>query len=76
MNDLITAAMNEDTREPYSKLIANQPTLTFSAPPKPVGFWVLYPGNAFQTRFSMFVRPTDEQIKNTEALLGWGWEET
>lgn len=67
--------MNKDTREPYSELVANPPTLYFAAQPKPVGFWVLYPGNATQTRFAMFVRPTDEQIRNTEALLGWGWEE-
>ena len=53
-----------------SKLIANPPTLHFAAQPKPVGFWVLYPGNAMQTRFAMYLRPTDEQIKNTEALLG------
>lgn len=43
--------------------------------PKIVGFWVLYPGPAPQTRLAMYQRPTDEQIKNTEALLGWGWEE-
>ena len=50
-------------------------SFTFSSSPKPVGFWVLYPGVAAQTKFAMYRRPTDEQIKNTEALLGWGWEE-
>ena len=60
---------------PSELIAAPVPTLYFAAPPKPVGFWVLYPGNALQTRFGMFVRPTDEQIRNTEALLGWGWEE-
>ena len=55
----------------YSELVAG---LTLSAPPKPVGYWVLYPGHAMRTRFAMYVCPTDEQIKNTEALLGWGWE--
>ena len=63
------------TENPFSELIANPPTFTFIAPPKAVGFWVLYPGNATKIRLTMFVRPTDEQIKNTEALLGWGWEE-
>ena len=63
------------TENHFSELIANPPTLTFTAPPKPAGYWVLYPGHSLQTRFGMFVRPTDEQIKNTEALLGWGWEE-
>ena len=63
------------TENHLSELIANTPTLYFSAQPKPVGFWVLYPGNATQTRFAMYLRPTYEQIKNTESLLGWGWEE-
>ena len=49
--------------------------ITFSLPPKPVGFWVLYPGYGPKTKFAMHQRPTDEQIKNTEALLGWGWDE-
>ena len=63
------------TENHLSELIANLPTFYFAAPPKPVGFWVLYPGNTTKIKFTVFVRPTDEQIKNTEALLGWGWEE-
>lgn len=63
------------TENHLSELIANPPTFTFTALPKPVGFWVLYPGSVPQTRFATYLRPTDEQIKNTEALLGWGWEE-
>ena len=59
----------------FSELIANTPTFTFAVPPKPVGFWVLYPGSDTKIKFTVFVRLTDEQIKNTEALLGWGWEE-
>lgn len=27
------------------------------------------------THFGVFERPTDEQIKNTENLLGWKWKE-
>jgi len=49
--------------------------VTFAKPPEPVGYWVLYPSNTWKTKFTMYVRPTDEQIKNTETLLGWGWEE-
>jgi len=42
---------------------------------RPVGNWVLY-ANAPQTlKFRMYAKPTDEQIKNTEALLGWKWED-
>ena len=47
-----------------------------SVVPKTVGYWVLYPqcktGNI---KFAMYYKPTDEQIKNTEQLLGWGWED-
>jgi hypothetical protein len=46
-----------------------------SQSPKPVGYWVLYPGITPKTTFAIYKRPTDEQIKNTEQLLGWGWEE-
>jgi len=44
-------------------------------PPKPVGVWILYPGAAYTHRFMMYAKPTDEQIKNTEQLLGWRWED-
>lgn len=63
------------TENHLSELTANPSTFYFAALPKPVGFWVLYPGNATKTKFAMYLRPTDEQIKNTEVLLGWGWEE-
>ena len=36
--------------------------------PKPVGAWDL---GKFQ--FSVYRRPTDEQIKNTEEMFGWKW---
>ena len=50
--------------------------ITFMKPPEPVGAWVLYPGSPWGTvQFQMYKRPTDEQIKNTEELLGWGWVE-
>ncbi len=49
---------------------------TIWSPPKPIGYWVLYP-NAVggQFKFAVNHKPTDEQIKNTTALLGWGWED-
>jgi hypothetical protein len=43
--------------------------------PKAVGSWRLGHGEAYYTQFPIFVRPTDEQIKNTEELLGWKWIE-
>jgi hypothetical protein len=49
-------------------------TYTIAKPPDPVGFWVLYPGGYQTIKFAIYKRPTDEQIKNTEELLGWKWE--
>ena len=43
--------------------------------PKPVGYWVLYGETAPYTAFTMYKKPTDEQIKNTEQLLGWTWKD-
>tara|TARA_R110000868_G_scaffold29733_2_gene110533 strand:- start:111 stop:323 length:213 start_codon:yes stop_codon:yes gene_type:complete len=43
--------------------------------PKPVGYWVLYKDGALNTSFAMYNKPTDEQIKNTEQLLGWHWKD-
>jgi hypothetical protein len=48
---------------------------TLLQPPKPVGYWILYPGHSHHTAFAMYVKPTDEQIKNTEQLLGWQWKD-
>jgi len=44
-------------------------------PPKPVGYWVLYAEATYQTSFSMYYKPTPEQIENTEKLLGWTWKD-
>lgn len=49
--------------------------LMFYEQPKPVGYWVLYPGATPYTQFAMYKRPTDDQIRNTGELLGWGWLE-
>jgi hypothetical protein len=48
---------------------------TFAKPPQPAGWWVLYPQGPIKTQFAMYHKPTDEQIKNTEQLLGWGWKD-
>ena len=44
-------------------------------PPKPVGWWCLYQVQGYSTQFAVWNKPTDEQIKNTEELLGWKWKE-
>ena len=49
--------------------------ITMAQQPKVVGFWVLYPQASPTTQFGMYYKPTDEQIKNTEQLLGWGWKD-
>ena len=36
--------------------------ITFYKPPEPVGYWCLYGGGP-TTKFAMFQKPTDEQIK-------------
>ena len=48
---------------------------TLAVPPQPVGYWVMYPQASIKTMFVVYHRPTDEQIANTERLLGWGWKE-
>ena len=41
---------------------------------KPIGYWCLYDLESYNIMFSMYQKPTDEQIKNTEELLGWKWK--
>jgi len=48
---------------------------TSLVPPKPVGFWILDPNPGTHTRFSIYKKPTDQQIKHTEELLGWKWQD-
>ena len=48
--------------------------ITFAEQPNAIGYWKLSYGNdVCYTQFAMYARPTDEQIKNTEELLGWEW---
>lgn len=44
---------------------------------KPVSAWVLYPNDAGLPTYSfeIYTKPTQEQIENTQKLLGWGWKD-
>ena len=48
------------------------PRFAFYSPPPPAGFWIISP-SPYLIQWPVSVRPTDEQIKNTEQLLGWKW---
>jgi hypothetical protein len=48
---------------------------TWAIHPKPVGYWVLYEQATLKTQFAVYHKPTNEQIKNTEQLLGWQWKD-
>ena len=52
------------------------PEYTIVMPPKPVGYWCLYQVQGYSTQFAVWNKPTDEQIKNTEELLGWKWKDS
>ena len=69
--------MNEETQYKYEgQKVPYSSEGTFSIAnnwPKPVGYWVLYPG-AFRTSFAMYKKPNRIQIWFTEKLLGWKWE--
>ena len=43
--------------------------------PKPVGCWCLYSTESPYVGFMMYGKPTEEQIRNTENLLGWKWKD-
>ena len=56
---------------PAEKLVV----YSMAKPPEPVGYWVLYPQSTYgHIAFAVYHKPTPEQIKNTEELLGWGWK--
>ena len=54
-------------------------TYEFYVPSKPVGAWVIDPPGDKDhgpcTMFTVYRKPTDEQIKNTEAMFGWKWKD-
>lgn len=56
-------------------LAGNTSQFSIIPQPNPIGYWVLYPGAVQCTMFAMYVKPTDEQIRNTEQLLGWKWRD-
>lgn len=64
--------MSKDT---LTEGVVSITTYGFIPQPRPVGAWVLDPGGAIHTYFSMYSKPTDEQIKNTEAMFGWQWRD-
>ena len=47
------------------------PTTSFILPPKTEGYWVI--GENFH--IAMKKKPTEQQIKNTNELLGWEWKD-
>jgi hypothetical protein len=59
----------------YEPITAPAGGYAFIKPPEPVGYWILDPGGVARTQFPMYSKPTDEQIKNTEQLLGWKWKD-
>ena len=47
---------------------------TLIVPPKPAGFWCIDPKSTYASiSFSVYVKPTDKQISNTEEMFGWKW---
>ena len=48
---------------------------TIAKRPKPVGCWCLYSTESPYVGFMMYSKPTEEQIRNTENLLGWKWKD-
>ena len=51
-------------------------TYTFVQPPKPIGYWTIDPKSPYgSTYFAIHVKPTDQQIKNTEEMFGWKWKD-
>jgi hypothetical protein len=53
----------------------NLANYTIAAPPKPVGYWVLYENAPVKTKFGVYAKPTYQHIRNTEIMLGWKWED-
>lgn len=50
--------------------------ITVYKQPEPVGYWVMqYSDEAQYVLFAIYAKPTDEQINNTESLLGWKWRD-
>jgi hypothetical protein len=67
--------MSNDFWKDYEPITAPAGNYAFIKPPEPVGYWILDPQGVWHTHFTMYSKPTDEQIKNTEQLLGWKWKD-
>ncbi|NDH05267.1 hypothetical protein EBX93_04985 [bacterium] len=69
--------MTTDSLEQWRKQNPGKsaPEYTLITPPKPVGAWILDPQGAWHSQIAMYSKPTDEQIKNTEAIFGWKWKD-
>jgi hypothetical protein len=50
-------------------------TYTIAKELEPIGYWVLGSGGYSTINFAMYVKPTADQIYNTEMLLGWKWKD-
>lgn len=55
---------------------ASTTTMSLLKPPSPVGYWILDPfSTGYKSMISMYAKPTDEQIANTERTFGWKWKD-
>ena len=56
-------------------MIVSDKEYTIYNPPPIVGYWQIGKtvDGGWCTRFAQYAKPSDEHIKNTEALLGWVW---
>ena len=46
-------------------------------PPTPAGYWILgqLDDGGFGTQFSIYKKPSDDQIRMTEIVFGWKWKD-
>jgi hypothetical protein len=61
--------------EGYEPITAIVGSYAIVKPPEPLGYWILDPQGLIHTQFAMYSKPTEQQIKNTEELLGWKWKD-
>ncbi len=70
--------MNRDAMKKYP--ISCCEALTFPKPPPAVGYWDIGGIRSEGCNYAgmmvpVYCKPTDEQIKNTEQMLGWKWRD-
>ena len=75
----VTTARGEiamtDFWKDYEPITAPAGSYTFAKPPEPVGYWIFDVQGVWKTQLAMYSKPTEQQIKNTEELLGWKWKD-